>query len=245
MPAKRFLIVNADDFGQSPGATRGIVRAHEQGLVTSASLMVRGAAAVEAAAYGRQRPALSLGLHCDLGEWAYRGSAWVPVYEVVALEDAAAVEREMARQLAAFRRLVGRDPTHLDSHQHVHRREPVRGILVDLAATLRVPLRHYSPDVHYCGDFYGQGTDGTPYPEILTVENLAKILAALPAGTTELSCHPGEEQDLDTMYSAERAQEVRVLCDPRTRAAVDALGIELRSFASFRVQGEPLAPRAG
>src|SRR5262245_19549640 len=134
MSARRFLIVNADDFGQSPGVTRGIIRAHEEGLVTSASLMVRGSAAAQAGVYARQRPALSVGLHYDLGEWAYRGSGWVPVYEVVALEDAEAVRQEAARQLAAFRRLLGRDPTHLDSHQHVHRREPVRHILVELAA---------------------------------------------------------------------------------------------------------------
>ena len=37
----RYLIVNADDFGLSEGVNRGIVRAHEGGIVTSASLMVR------------------------------------------------------------------------------------------------------------------------------------------------------------------------------------------------------------
>ncbi len=57
MPAKRYLIVNADDFGLSEGVNRGIIRAHEQGIVTSASLMVRGAAAAEAARYARAAPA--------------------------------------------------------------------------------------------------------------------------------------------------------------------------------------------
>src|SRR4051794_16830036 len=51
-PARdRYVIVNADDFGQSRGINRGIILAHEQGIVTSASLMVRWAAAAEAAAY--------------------------------------------------------------------------------------------------------------------------------------------------------------------------------------------------
>ena len=48
--AKKFLIVNADDFGLTAGVNTGIIRAHEQGIVTSASLMVRGAAAVAASA---------------------------------------------------------------------------------------------------------------------------------------------------------------------------------------------------
>src|SRR5262245_17774008 len=156
MVAKRFLIVNADDFGQSPGVTRGIIRAHEEGLVTSASFMVRGSAVALAGTYARRRQALSVGLHCDLGEWACRNSMWVPVYEVVALEDGEAVRQEVERQLAVFRDLIGRDPTHLDSHQHVHRREPVRQILASVAAELRIPLRHYTPDIHYCGEFYGQ-----------------------------------------------------------------------------------------
>ncbi len=90
----RFLIVNADDFGQSPGVNEGLSRRVRRGIVTSASLMVRWAAAASAGAYARAHPSLSLGLHVDLGEWAYRQASWVPLYEVVAAEDAAAVADE-------------------------------------------------------------------------------------------------------------------------------------------------------
>lgn len=86
----RHLIVNADDFGQSLGVNRGIIEAHERGIVTSASLMVRSPAAADAAAYSARRPKLSLGLHLDLGEWSYRGNRWVPLYEVVRVDDAEA-----------------------------------------------------------------------------------------------------------------------------------------------------------
>jgi hypothetical protein len=44
---RRALVVNAHDFGQSPGVNRGVVRAHEEGIVTSTSLMVRHRAAGE------------------------------------------------------------------------------------------------------------------------------------------------------------------------------------------------------
>src|SRR5207249_7492687 len=87
MIAQRYLIVNADDFGLSPGVNRGIIKAHDQGIVTSASLMVRMPAAAEAAAYAREHPSLSVGLHCDLGEWTYRDRKWEPVYEVAPLDD--------------------------------------------------------------------------------------------------------------------------------------------------------------
>ena len=47
--AERYLVVNADDFGRSEGVNRGILRAHERGIVTSTSLMVRWPAAEHAA----------------------------------------------------------------------------------------------------------------------------------------------------------------------------------------------------
>lgn len=224
------LIVNADDFGQSPGVNRGIIEAHERGIVTSASLMVRWPAAAEAAAYAREHSGLSVGLHFDLGEWAYRDGAWVRLYEVVPPDDPAAVEEEAARQLAAFRRLLGREPTHLDSHQHVHREEPARSILSGIARDLGLPLRHETPHIRYRGDFYGQDAQGAPFPEAIGVEALLRLLEGLPPGITELGCHPGSGEGPAGMYRMEREEEVRTLCDPRVRAALAALGIELRPF---------------
>ena len=130
---KQYLIVNADDFGQSCGVNRGIIEAHEHGIVTSASLMVRWPAAAQAAAYGRKHPSLSVGLHFDIGEWCCRNGSWIKLYEVVSEEDVTAVSKEASRQLVTFRRLVGKDPTHLDSHQHVHCQKPLSSVFIDVA----------------------------------------------------------------------------------------------------------------
>ena len=227
----RSLIVNADDLGQSPGVNRGIIEAHERGIVTSASLMVLWPAAAEAAAYAKQHPGLSVGLHVDLGEWAYRDGAWVPLYAVIPSDDPSAVEDEAARQLAAFRRLLGRAPSHLDSHQHVHCEEPARSVLRGIARDLGIPLRHEAPEIRYCGDFYGQDAKGAPFPSAIGVEALLRILERLPPGITELGCHPGYGEGLAGMYRAEREEEVRTLCHPRVRAALAALRVEPRSFA--------------
>lgn len=226
--SRRLLIVNADDFGRSRSVNRGVIEAHERGPATSASLMACWPAAAEAAAYGREHRTLSLGLHVDVGEWALRDGRWVPVYE--AGGDPAEV---VARQLARFRELVGRDPTHLDSHQHAHRREPLRSIMLDLAESLGVPLRDFSERVRYCGDFYGQAADGAPLREAISVEGLIAILASLPAGLTELGCHPGAAGALASVYRAERLRELETLCDPRVRAALASERIELRSFAEL------------
>jgi predicted glycoside hydrolase/deacetylase ChbG (UPF0249 family) len=233
MDGTRYLIVNADDFGLSPGVNRGIIAAHEQGIVTSASLMVRWPAAPAAAAYGREHPQLSLGLHFDLGEWAYRDETWVSLYQVVPPADREAVSREAARQLTAFRDFVGRAPSHLDSHQHVHREEPARSVLLKMAWELGITLRHYAASVRYCGGFYGQDAKGRPSPEGIGADGLIRLLSQLPLGVTELGCHPGEGEDLDSMYVHERRNEVQTLCDPRVRAALAAQGIELCSFHTY------------
>jgi predicted glycoside hydrolase/deacetylase ChbG (UPF0249 family) len=242
MGGVRYLVVNADDFGLSPGVNRGVVEAHERGIVTSASLLVRWPAAAQAADYTRSRPALSVGLHLDLGEWAYRGGQWVALYEVVRPDDPCAVSDEAQRQLTAFRQMTGRDPTHLDSHQHVHREGPACGVLRDMARRLGVPLRHFSV-VCYCGSFYGQTGKGEPFPEAIEVEALKRILASLPAGVTELACHPGHGKGLDSMYREERAREVAALCDPAVRAALEAEGICLVSFAG--VPADLLSAKGG
>jgi predicted glycoside hydrolase/deacetylase ChbG (UPF0249 family) len=231
-PAK-YLIVNADDFGQSHGINRGIITAYRDGVVTSASLMVRWPAAAEAAAYAREHPTLSLGLHIDLGEHILRAAEWVPLYSVVSLASETAVRDEISRQLGVFDRLMGHAPTHLDSHQHVHLREPVRAILADIAQRLGVPLRSCSPEVSYCGSFYGQADDGTRLGDVISVDGLVRILETLPPGCTELACHPASECDLQTLYSHERLDELKVLCDPRLRTAVVGMGFELRSFADL------------
>jgi len=229
----RHLIVNADDFGLTAGVNRGIIRSHEQGILTSASLMVYCPAAVEAADYALKHPGLSIGLHVDLAEWIYRDSQWVPRYQIVPTNDERAIAQETERQLERFRSLLGRDPTHIDSHQHVHRQEPVLSVLRQRAQELSVPLRGFSTQVQYCGDFYGQTGEGDPWPEGISIEGLLATLSNLPPGLSELGCHPGEDEQLDSVYRLERLAEVKTLCDPQVRAALASLNIQLCSFAKL------------
>jgi predicted glycoside hydrolase/deacetylase ChbG (UPF0249 family) len=227
---QRLLIVNADDFGLSPGVNAGVIEAHERGIVTSASLMVRMAAAEQAAVYARDDGNMSLGLHVDLGEWSYRDGEWVPVYEVVSLKDPDAIEAEVRVQLDSFRRLTGRDPTHLDSHQHVHDDDEPAMVVRGLAQELGIPLRNHDPRVRYCGDLYGRAPGGETVLGAISVENLIEIIQGLPEGVTELGCHPGEGADIESEYREEREAEVRVLCDPRVRETIEREGVALCTF---------------
>lgn len=226
----RFLIVNADDFGQTAGVNRGIIEARERGIVTSASLMVRHPSAVAAAEYARAHPEFSVGLHFELTEWRYGGVGWKLAYELVDASDARAVRAELERQLAHFRELLGRAPTHLDSHQHVHLREPARPILEGIAARLRVPLRGLSPTPTYYGSFYGQADTGAPCPQEIASSHLIAMIQALPAGWAELGCHPGYAEGLDSVYLLEREAELHALCSREVREELARQGVRLRSF---------------
>jgi predicted glycoside hydrolase/deacetylase ChbG (UPF0249 family) len=229
----RRLVVNADDFGFSTGINRGVIRGHERGIITSASLMVRQPAAPAAGEYARANSELGVGLHVDLGEWVYSEGEWRVRYSVVPVEDEVAIEAEVGRQLSRFRALVGRDPGHLDSHQHVHRTEPVRQVMLRLARRLGVPLRGTDRGIPYCGQFYGQSERGSSCAAVVSASALVRLLEALPAGDTELACHPARKADFESAYRGERLLELRALCDPTVRQTVAAERIELCRFSDL------------
>jgi predicted glycoside hydrolase/deacetylase ChbG (UPF0249 family) len=229
MSGARFLVVNADDLGLSVAVNDGIFAAHERGIVTSASLMVRQGAARGAAEEATAHPALAIGLHIDLGEWIYESGEWIQAYLHCDSDDAAAVEAECRAQLERFRALLGRDPTHLDSHQHVHESEPARGVAEALAAELGLPLRNRA--VRYEGGFYGQSGKGEPFPEGISSERLVELIRALPPGWTEIGCHPAAGPVPTSSYDAERQVELATLRDPHVKDLLNVSNVNLCSFA--------------
>jgi chitin disaccharide deacetylase len=227
----RLLVVNADDLGRSSGVNRGIVDCHERGIVTSASLMVDGGAAAEAVELAAEQPELGVGLHWDVTSGARE----------LDLHDAGAVRAELERQLDQFRELVGREPTHVDSHHHVHRETGVLPVVRELVEALGIPLRGVG-DVRFVGTFYARGARDEPQADRIGVPFLERLLREeVGDGWTELSCHPGYVgPGLESSYARERETEVRSLTDRRPRDVIDELGIRLVSFATY-----PLGPFPG
>lgn len=229
MSEERFLVVNADDLGLSAAVNEGIFAAHAEGVVTSASLMVRQGAAPAAAEQAPEFPELAIGLHIDLGEWNYEEGEWKLAFSHCDSDDREAVEAECRAQLERFRALLGRDPTHLDSHQHVHEQEPAKGVAEALAAELGVPLRNRA--IRYEGGFYGQSGKGEPFPAGITPQALMDLIRNLPPGWTEIGCHPAAGSVPTSSYNAERQKELETLRDPRVKDLLNVTGIRLCSFA--------------
>jgi predicted glycoside hydrolase/deacetylase ChbG (UPF0249 family) len=195
--AERYLIVNADDLGYAPAVNEGIFAAHREGIVTSTSLMVlrdEAPAAVEPLA---EHPELAVGLHLEAGE-------------------------DPRRQLDLFRQMTGRDPTHLDSHKHVHETDPVFGAAAEaLAAELGVPLRNRA--IRYERRFYGRGA--------ISPRHLMDLIEALPPGWTEIGCHPAAGPVSISSYDAERQIELATLRDPGVKNLLNVSDVRLCSFA--------------
>ena len=146
----RRLIVNADDFGLHAAVNRGILTAHTEGIVSSTSLMAGGAAFDDAVRIARHCPQLGVGVHLTL----VGARPVLPVAEVSSLLDEAGdfygsyplfikrflrgkirlaeVERELAAQIDRVR-MAGIQPSHLDSHQHLHVLPGIGGLVLDLA----------------------------------------------------------------------------------------------------------------
>jgi len=144
------LIVNADDLGLTRAVNRGVVRAFQDGIVTSASLLVTGSAFEDAVAMAQQNPKLDVGLHLALlEERAVLGPDVLPtlVDETGRFPRTSGefiqrallggiswheVEQEIAAQIALFQK-TGLRLSHLNSHQHLHMFPPVFQIVRRLA----------------------------------------------------------------------------------------------------------------
>ncbi|MBU5615123.1 hopanoid biosynthesis-associated protein HpnK [Geomonas azotofigens] len=146
------IILNADDFGLSDGANRGIIKAWLEGLLTSTSLMVGGDAFEEAAAFARANPSLQVGLHLTL----VQGSAVLAQGGLPALTDAGGeftddpvlagmryfflkglrkkLRLEIDAQLAKCRD-AGVELSHVDGHLNIHMHPVVFDILCELMPT--------------------------------------------------------------------------------------------------------------
>ncbi len=149
------LIVNADDFGISDSANRAIERAHREGILTSASLMVAGDAAEGAVQIARANPQLGVGLHSVL----VCGRSVLPSTEIPGLVDESGrftdrpvvaglryffapglneqVRRELLAQFERFR-ATGLALDHVNGHLNFHLHPGVFRVLLDHANALGV-----------------------------------------------------------------------------------------------------------
>jgi len=245
----RRLIVNADDFGLTPGVCGGILSAHRHGIVTSTTLLATAAIDDELLAALRDS-GLGVGIHVNLtlGRPLSGGASLVDgdgrfvraARHAAARADARDVEREVNAQIEKFAYLMRREPTHLDTHHHVGLLAPVSEIVLEAARRLGVAVRSQdatararalTAGLRTPDHFFGESGPGAYWSLARTLAHLR----GLPAGVSEFMSHPGWCDDAlsYSRYGRQRETEMIGLGTPAARAAVSSLGITLCHFGEI------------
>jgi hopanoid biosynthesis associated protein HpnK len=157
------LIVNADDFGRSHSINQAVIRAHREGILTTASLMVNEPGFDEAVALAKQNPKLGVGLHLTL----LCGHAALPPEKIPGLANPRGefssnpvgagfryfFNRRLRGQLrdeihAQFARFhaTGLPLDHVDGHLHLHLHPVIFWILMEDAEKLGISRMRFTRD---------------------------------------------------------------------------------------------------
>ena len=151
------LIINADDFGLTPGINRAVIELHRAGVLTSATLMATGPSFDHAVALARANPTLGVGCHLVFTDGipvshpeaiptllgadgkTFRPSLWD--FAQAALRgtiDPGDIALEAQAQIQKIQR-AGIDVTHVDTHKHTHLLPSIARIVFHIANRCGVP----------------------------------------------------------------------------------------------------------
>ncbi|PRR81246.1 hypothetical protein CLVI_26580 [Clostridium vincentii] len=257
-PKKRFderginmkLIVNADDFGITKAVTLGILEAHEQGVLTSTTLMCNMPDAEYAAGLSKNYPKLGVGIHFvltagfplaegvnSLVDETGRFHKIDKIKELATSED---IRKEFRRQMDKFLSF-GIKPTHIDSHHHVHGISKVLEIVREFAVEYDIPVRllgevceNYLKGIAttegFTGGFYGN-TEINPEGLINSIEKNKNF------ESLEIMCHPGylDQAILDmSSYAMPRTQELTTLTSDIVKNYIKENNIQLINFKAIK-----------
>lgn len=261
----RFLIVNADDFGLCAEITTGIIKAHTEGIVTAVSIVANGRYFKEGIAL-LKNTGLDAGVHLTLvgaekpisgpinGLVDDKGYFLASYLEVAARIvsgrfDRAALTKELFGQVGLIRD-YGINPTHLDSHQHLHLLPAVRNIAYEIAKKFSIkwirlpssiPTGLQEIGVNLLSRALKSGAKhqklrfadsflGFPERGRMDEERLSLILQRLKPGLAEMMVHPGYDASgkYDWDYCWE--DEIKALTSEKIKKIIKEQRITLTNF---------------
>jgi predicted glycoside hydrolase/deacetylase ChbG (UPF0249 family) len=245
------LIVNADDYGMTKGVNLGIIEAHKNGIVTSTTLMVTMPEVEHGLALSKDYPNLGIGLHlnCTLSKpltdckslIKENGDFYKPRENPNQdLFDEEEIYQEFLAQYELFVKLVGRKPTHIDSHLYAHQVYPkAKAAALRLANEKGIAIREFQSEGYKQAIFYGD----FKYKDGETMEQLMEKLVSddapiLKSDVVELMCHPAYiDNDLFTLstYTIGRIKELDILTSENVKSFVKKNNIELINFNGTRL----------
>ena len=252
------MIVNADDFNLTNGVSKGILEAHDSGIVTSTSALINLPIPKSILAEVLKRKSLGVGLHLNIT----LGSPLTAKATIHSLLNpdgffkkrhdlnfkkisAAELHLEYQAQIERFKEIFRRLPTHLDTHHHLHEGQKVFDVLARLAIHYHIPLRRSSR----CGsrirkifsskrirlaDYLWEDLDSR---KAWTQKSLAETILSMKSGFHELMCHPGRCDGVlmkKSSFNRLRERELKALCSQKIKRTVKSKEICLINFAELQ-----------
>jgi len=272
MTSQMSVILNADDFGWDSDTVDTTIECFDRGRLTSASVMTNMPRADRALEFASTHPGFGFGLHLcycsdgdeyplspasEIPDLVGRDGQFLPSNELrrralVGRVSVAQLVVETRRQIAKMV-AAGVQPTHVDSHGHLHKFKPFREALRVVLPEFRISRVRGVQDIYIAGKrrsptywlrkpwqtrlarlfatadhFYMPASDGpAPWPD--------KLLDVVGPGILEVGIHPGKEQSW-------RAKEVEDL--GRFVERLRGSGVELATWAKVGADGCRRHPRA-
>ena len=244
------IIFNADDFGMSKGVNLGIVEAHKNGPVRSATIMAGMDAFNHAVQLAKENPSLKVGVHLTLNAGKSVGGVYQTITDKggnffsiqVGLErikkeivDFKEVEREFEAQIQKVLN-AGIAPSHLDSHHHVHNHPEITQVFIRVAKKYgikRVRLtnglsgddaREFSSTDRFDASFFGEN---------ITIEHLKQIISKGNGQSLEIMTHPAYLDNAlckISSYHQKRMLEMEILTSKELKDFLNSGGYEIVSF---------------
>jgi predicted glycoside hydrolase/deacetylase ChbG (UPF0249 family) len=247
MIPSRFLIINADDLGISPEVNRGIFIAYEKGVITDASLLIKGPYTQQALKMIKKNPSFQVGIHIDLDPllgWKSPGIERLPRRKLLEMMNEPdfirEIKHEVDKQMTDFLD-AGLIPSHIDTHHHVHGFPQIFEVLVESMDRHGIKAIRFSKDgysllgrdeiritteqAHWMEDALREKK--IMHPHHLIDPIIPFFLKEIPAGVSELMVHPSMGGD------QWRQRDFEMLMDPLFLSTVQDEGIQLISFAEL------------
>jgi len=252
------LIINADDFGYSPGQNLGIIKAHADGIVTSTACLANAPYLDNALSLAKNHPNLGIGVHLVLDMW----KPLLPRELVPSLvesdgsfkrfpEDKPLTlnQNEVSMEWSAqVEKIInsGVSPTHLDGHHHLHLHPDLFEVTLLLAKKYKLPIRYFPyvdeskeralltehkvKIIRGLTDFYKDTVSAEYFYHFKENHVLIKD------EVLELMCHPAYIDDIiysKSSYNIHRIQELIILTSRKVRDSLFSQGITLGNVRDF------------
>lgn len=255
MSTKR-LIINADDFNLTPGVSRGILKAHDEGIVTSTTVLINLPLSGNTIREAEKRKKLGLGLHLNVTLMRplnrpsvirslvkSDGSFKRPSDYLQKSPSIKDLIKEYNSQIQLFQKSFEKKPDHLDTHHHLHDLPVFFQAVSYLAKKWKIPMRRsrifqmdrfaYETKRLKTTDYLFGNLDARFYWQ---KEPFMGVLENLPEGTGEIGCHPAfldsELRRISSLQDA-RAIELKLFSDKKLRKTASELGVELIRFSEI------------